>query len=516
MNRSRLRRAAAPAGLALLHVLAVLLGRASVVEGEASVLWPAAGVAFAWLARSWHEPRTRRRDAALLVLTGTLALLLDGQPLAAAALFGLAGALEALTACWVHHRLQPRGFRLRGPGDVWVLLLALSTGALVAGLPVAALSAASGTGEAPLALLAGWVVRHTASALAVAVVWLRAGDRHLDPLPAQAGPVETVVVLLGGSVLLSWLFGRPGNASLAFLEAPFAVWAGLRLSARTAVLSIVLGTGVLVLATAQGLGVFRDLPLQRAVLDAQLLAIVLLVVVVPLVLHREERRRLDAQVRAVHREAAAALEHQARHDALTGLPNRVLLRERLTGALAEGPAGVLFCDLDGFKDVNDTAGHGAGDEVLRQVAARFAACAREGDTLARLGGDEFAVVCPGVRGPEPLNALAGRLLAALREPVVTDRGTFRVGVSVGAALAAGDPAPHRLAEGLLAAADAAMYDAKRAGKNRVHLHPVLDGGPDGRGRPGTGDAGGAGGVEGAGPQASAPVRGSSSSGGTRQ
>ncbi|WP_432497560.1 diguanylate cyclase domain-containing protein [Kineococcus gypseus] len=171
------------------------------------------------------------------------------------------------------------------------------------------------------------------------------------------------------------------------------------------------------------------------------------------------------------RAAEDALRHQALHDALTGLPNRTLLHDRLTHALAaagrEGDrVGVLFCDLDGFKAVNDSAGHAAGDELLREVAARFSACLRPGDTLARLGGDEFAVVRPSLSADPHLDAVARRLLAALREPVLLPAGAFGVGVSIGAVSAA----PGDDAAVVLDRADAAMYEAKRAGKNRVHRH----------------------------------------------
>ncbi|WP_432493669.1 diguanylate cyclase domain-containing protein [Kineococcus gypseus] len=183
------------------------------------------------------------------------------------------------------------------------------------------------------------------------------------------------------------------------------------------------------------------------------------------------------------RAAEDALRHQALHDALTGLPNRTLLHDRLAHALAAAGrsgagVGVLFCDLDGFKAVNDSAGHAAGDELLREVASRFSACLRPTDTLARLGGDEFAAVCPGTTRGEDLRAIAERLLGALREPVTTTAGTFTVGVSIGTHLArpdlarrtaggCGDGGPGAV-EHALARADGAMYEAKRAGRNRVH------------------------------------------------
>ncbi|WP_432544011.1 bifunctional diguanylate cyclase/phosphodiesterase [Kineococcus sp. SYSU DK002] len=195
------------------------------------------------------------------------------------------------------------------------------------------------------------------------------------------------------------------------------------------------------------------------------------------------RRHLLCLVEDVTARKAAeqALRHQALHDGLTGLPNRTLLHDRLEHALAAAGrsgtgVGVLFCDLDGFKAVNDSAGHGAGDDLLRTVAARFGACLRPGDTLARLGGDEFAVVCPDVTSTADLQVIAERLLGALHEPVSVAAGTFVVGVSVGTHLVTADDAarggdgrdPRARAEQALARADGAMYEAKRAGKNRVH------------------------------------------------
>jgi diguanylate cyclase (GGDEF)-like protein/PAS domain S-box-containing protein len=183
--------------------------------------------------------------------------------------------------------------------------------------------------------------------------------------------------------------------------------------------------------------------------------------------------------------AEQELRHQALHDGLTGLPNRTLLHDRLEHALAAAGrsrtgVGVFFCDLDGFKAVNDSAGHAAGDELLQTVAERFAACLRPGDTLARLGGDEFAVVCPDITEVAGLDVVAQRLLGALREPVTVAAGVFTVGVSIGTHLATltdsgtaggtGEEDPWTAAEQALAHADSAMYEAKRAGKNRAHLH----------------------------------------------
>jgi diguanylate cyclase (GGDEF)-like protein len=161
-------------------------------------------------------------------------------------------------------------------------------------------------------------------------------------------------------------------------------------------------------------------------------------------------------------------------DPLTGLPNRVLFADRLEQALARAARSttrskkaprlqVMFIDLDGFKAVNDTLGHLAGDEVLVEVARRLNEQVRDADTVARLGGDEFTVLCEGVHGEGGI-ALAQRLAAVLSEPYETEAGEARLSAAIGVAVAA--PLQEDGAA-LLRRADAAMYDAKRAGPGRV-------------------------------------------------
>ncbi|MBC4014479.1 EAL domain-containing protein [Siccirubricoccus deserti] len=160
--------------------------------------------------------------------------------------------------------------------------------------------------------------------------------------------------------------------------------------------------------------------------------------------------------------------HLATHDALTGLPNRALFRDRLDQALAHarragGTVAVHCIDLDRFKEVNDTLGHAAGDRLLTQVATRLADCLRDTDTLARLGGDEFAVVQCDSRQPQDAETLARRMVAVLAEPFDLAGHQAVVGTSIGIALRAGaealvDPAL------LLQEADVALYQAKDAGR----------------------------------------------------
>jgi diguanylate cyclase (GGDEF)-like protein/PAS domain S-box-containing protein len=162
------------------------------------------------------------------------------------------------------------------------------------------------------------------------------------------------------------------------------------------------------------------------------------------------------------------LRHEATHDPLTGLPNRLHLNRQLEQALSgrrSDAVAVLYLDLDGFKRVNDTQGHSAGDELLIQVADRIAASVRASDVVARLGGDEFAVLCPGVRDEEIALRIGHAILAELSQEFDLGKNRARVGVSIGVAMGGeGDTGP-----GLLHAADQAMYSAKRAGKGTVQL-----------------------------------------------
>ncbi|MGJ7439695.1 EAL domain-containing protein [Aquipuribacter sp. MA13-6] len=168
------------------------------------------------------------------------------------------------------------------------------------------------------------------------------------------------------------------------------------------------------------------------------------------------------------RDAETQLSHMALHDDLTGLPNRVLLRDRVEHALAACPrsgqrVALLFLDLDHFKDVNDSLGHEAGDAVLRAVADRLRGAVRPADTVARIGGDEFVVCLAGVADAQSAEQLTQRVAAAVSQVVVVQDRRVPVGVSVGLAVSvAGDDA-----SSLLRQSDSAMYQAKRSGRGRV-------------------------------------------------
>jgi len=162
------------------------------------------------------------------------------------------------------------------------------------------------------------------------------------------------------------------------------------------------------------------------------------------------------------------LRHQAFHDALTGVGNRALFADRVGHALTRlergyGMVALLFCDLDGFKVVNDTLGHSNGDHVLVVVADRLGACLRPADTLARLGGDEFAVLVEGIAHPDEAVELAQRLIHAIELPIELTSGTTRTTATIGIAVT---DASALGPDELIRRADAAMYLAKSRGRNR--------------------------------------------------
>jgi diguanylate cyclase (GGDEF)-like protein/PAS domain S-box-containing protein len=225
-------------------------------------------------------------------------------------------------------------------------------------------------------------------------------------------------------------------------------------------------------------------------------AVVLCLTFADLTHQNAQRREIERLGRAQAKrmleleKAQTALTEQATHDALTGLPNRILLIDRITQALALArrsgqSTGLLFVDLDRFKLINDTRGHAAGDSVLRQVAQRLLSVVRPMDSVSRLGGDEFVVLLPAVENAGGAVAVAHRIAAAINVPIQLDHGTVPVQASIGISVTDAkrlehDPDP----DSLLQHADTAMYYAKSLGGSRTELfdaestHNILENGPD--------------------------------------
>lgn len=193
-------------------------------------------------------------------------------------------------------------------------------------------------------------------------------------------------------------------------------------------------------------------------------------------------RRADGSCVALHedvtekRQAQERISFLARHDLLTGLPNRSVLREEIERALATNrrgqPMALLCLDLDRFKPVNDTYGHATGDALLKQVSLRLRECVREVDVVARLGGDEFAVVQRGGEQPAGSTRLAHRIIEALGRPFEVDGHVVHIGTSVGIALAPHDGSDP---ETLQRNADLALYGAKSDGRGALsYFEPAMN------------------------------------------
>ena len=344
-------------------------------------------------------------------------------------------------------------------GLLWTTLLSPRLAAMAAGV------------GAQIALLVSILV--LAGVLGALVrIWYVA-DR---PLPAVTLFILALLAALAGNTCLSMttgsmIIGRPGWIEILFMIAYGCVGAvpftasvhelqrpGPAPADRLSTGRLwFLGAAVAVTPVAGGFREMVGLPT-----DGPLLALGSLLVA-PLVMTRIGR------LATARERAEAALRHQATHDPLTGLPNRAELHARLAGALlrersAAGPSVVLlFCDLNGFKAVNDRLGHRAGDELLTGVGERIRAGLRSGETLARYGGDEFLVLCEDAEPELAAARLTAHVAEALRTPFTLAGERVTISASVGAVRSDGVAG----ADELIGRADQAMYEAKQLDRSRA-------------------------------------------------
>ena len=261
---------------------------------------------------------------------------------------------------------------------------------------------------------------------------------------------------------------------LAVLVAVFVCYTALRLAARTTRTS---GSAALLwlaggaIATGSGIWFMHYTGLLAFSLPAHLvvatLALGVLALTAILLIYDSHRESSTRRYNELLENANAQLRHAATHDALTSLPNRALLADRLEQAIARSERhairfAVLVVDLDRFKSINDSLGHIAGDELLQEVARRLTGLLRKEDTLARLGGDEFVLLVHEIDTPKDAEAVARKVLAQVAAPTRLGGMEVHVSPSVGICICPDDGAD---AETLLQHADAAMYHAKKKGRN---------------------------------------------------
>ncbi len=368
---------------------------------------------------------------AMILMVGRYRLVRASDVVVEAALVGAAAAIALQVV--VNRVSQTTGWEPAG-ASLGSLVVGLDVAlAVVIARPLTNVAARRGPVVVVAASVAALLVGHL-----VAAVHIAGGT---DPGIASAAPIAVALLAIGLGTLYDAAVDRP---AIIPVEPP------LFSSAHAAIVVVAVVAAPFVLAAQ----VVWEVSVSGAVaVGAGLIGLVLAVHIVSLLQER------------------ASSEHQATHDVLTGLPNRLLFTDRLERALAHAvrndvPVGVLYIDLDRFKDVNDTFGHEAGDHLLRETARRLAECARHEDTVARLAGDEFAVLLPHLRSADDVSLVAGRILDALREPVDLGAHAIHGGASIGAAVF---PYDGSLPGDLLSAADAAMYRAKDRGGAGVEM-----------------------------------------------
>lgn len=418
-------------------------------------LWPPAGLTLAVLllvpTRSWGWVLG---GVVLAELSGDLAW---GYGLDVSLGFTLGNTLGPLVGAVLLRRAgNPRGELSPARPLLLFLLFAVVVGPTV-GATFGALAAELSAPGSFAGEWARWLVGDGLGVLVVAPLLLAGPSAGV-----RRSVGERVALVLGSAVTTVVVFSNLGGdwqATLPYLIVPFLIWTSLRFGTRATALMALGVTLVADAATTWGLGPFAVVTasptLSTLLLQMFLVSTVASALLLAAVTHDLRDRR----------QTEALLRRQATHDPLTGLPNRLLLGERLTHATPAASDGLLVCDLDGLKGVNDRYGHREGDRLLVEVARRLRDGVRPDDLVARISGDEFVVLLTGI-DEDSLMRVARRILDTVRRPTVLGDGREVVpSVSVGAARRQ----PGETSESLFRQADAALYESKRRGRGTVVL-----------------------------------------------
>jgi len=426
--------------------------------GAGAGFWPAAGITLAALlaipTRHWW---TVAAAAFVAELLGDLA---HGYPLFASTCWATANALEPVVGAALVRRFASHDGRLASVRAVAVLVLGAAVAAPALSGLVGGLGTTTSFDAAWTQVWPKWVAGDGLGVLVMApplLAWRTARTRR----PVWERVALTGLVVAATSVAFrNW--DHAYDAVLPYVTLPPMIWAAVRFGPRGAALSACLTAHGANLATAFGYGPFALRP------GAESHAVTLLQVFLAITITTTLTLAALAADLTERAEVERLLAHEASHDHLTGLPNRLELNRRLEAAVrGASPAravAVMFLDLDRFKVVNDSLGHEWGDALLVEVAERLRGAARPTDLVVRLGGDEFVVVCPDLDDAAEARKIARRLLDAVAEPIRHDGTTFSVSASIGVAVVTD---PTTSSSVVLRNADTAMYRAKRTGRARV-------------------------------------------------
>ncbi len=506
-GRSKLGHSMVILAVAVTYFVAARVGLALSLEGtNATPVWPSSGIALAALLglgwRAWPGVLLGAWAANAVQFAG-MATLPAAQIVLGSMVVAGGNTLEALAG---RAALTKLGMAVR-PFDrvhdafkfVFVAMAVPAIAATVGLVTVSSLGASAGIN--PLDIWVTWWLGDAAGILVYTpalLAWAWRPQTSWTPGRWVELAILGLSLVPTGFLLFAWL-PDPMVRSLPYLVMPLLLWVVLRFSLREAASAVVLVTAIATWGTMRSRGPFVAETLNESLLLLQSFVGTVAVTVLALSAAITERRHvydalldanrtLEERVRErtselsevnehltnevrERRHAEEVVRHLAQHDSLTGLANRRLLEELYDSveALARrrgGAMALLFLDLDDFKQINDTLGHGAGDEVLVQVAARLQGAVRESDLVARVGGDEFVVVLPELGRPEDATAVADKMLRAVTAPLRLLGQEYQLGISIGIARY---PQDARDLHGLLRCADRAMYRVKSGGKNGFAL-----------------------------------------------
>ena len=435
------------------------------LEFGGQVFWPGAGVTVAALLLT-----DRRWWAVILVAVAVAEIGWDihnQNSVLVSSGFALANVAEPLFSVLTLRWLGKDRPDLRRPSELVTFLLVAGVFGPLLGGAIGGAVAVAGYGGAAFSIMIGWAIGDALGVLTVAPLLLVWRSRPLEKITGrrlEAAALALSIVVVGVLVLQPW--PQRWAIGLPYLLAPFLTWAGLRFEVRGAAIAICAVALAENAATGAGMGVFAEtlgkdshIVLQIFLAVSAITALVLAAVASDL---------------AERRAAELVLTRLALYDGLTGAANRGLLVDRLTKALDGigrygGTVGLVYADLDGFKEVNDTLGHHAGDLVLIEVTQRLMAVARQTDTVARLGGDEFAILLDRLSGPNDAAEMAQRVRSILAG---TDRARPEMAAIAASVGFATTDLPEFTTAKLMELADSAMYTEKRT---RTRVATVMSG-----------------------------------------
>jgi diguanylate cyclase (GGDEF)-like protein len=456
--------------LAVAYFLAARFGLSLAFSVEqVTTVWPPTGIALVVLLKfglgAWPG-----------ILLGAFAInAISNEPIGTAIGIACGNTIEAVTAAWLLTRIAHFDHGLGRVRDVLALLVmsALFSTALSATIGTASLALGGViTWDAYRPVWWTWWIGDALGALIVAPALLTwTTDTRRTPLRGLA--ILEFVVCVAALAVTAALVLAPASASpapsypLPYLIFPFLIWAALRFGQREVSTLIVVVSSVAIWGALNDRGPFATGPLTDRLIMLQ--GFMAVTAVTALILAAITTENQGAQVAL--QQANDTLTHRALHDPLTGLPNRLVLVDRLRQALARlvrdpGMIALMFVDLDYFKQINDSLGHETGDRVLTVVADRIRSALRPDDTTARFGGDEFLILCENIDGVQHARDIAERLSKAVSRPIALDSGLANVSVTVGIALS-GDASSRP--EELIRDADAALYVAKERGRKRYEV-----------------------------------------------